>query len=354
MTSFQVGAHTIGHDAPVYFIADVGANHDGDLGRAKSLIHACAEAGAQAAKFQNFKASKIVSRHGFEAMGGKLSHQSGWKKSVYEVYEDASIAQDWTSILKQTCDEAGVEYCTSPYDTDSVDHVDPYVRIYKIGSGDITWPAMLDYIAAKGKPVMLACGASSAEDVERAMAVLGARSNQLVLMQCNTNYTGSAENFQHVNLNVLRDFAVKYPSAVLGLSDHTTGHATVLGAVALGARVIEKHFTDDNARTGPDHGFAMNPRTWREMVDRTRELELALGDGTKRIEANEQQSVQVQRRSLRATRDLAIGDPITAGDLEALRPIPSDGIEPYRLAELIGKRLVRALTRGAHITWEHI
>ncbi|CAN5672135.1 N-acetylneuraminate synthase family protein [soil metagenome] len=354
MTSFKVAAHTIGHDAPVYFIADVGANHDGDLGRAKELIHLCAEAGAQAAKFQNFKAAKIVSRRGFEDMGGKLSHQSSWKKSVYEVYEDASIAQDWTPILKQTCDRAGVEYCTSPYDVDSVDHVDPYVRIYKIGSGDITWPEMLDYIAAKGKPVMLACGASSAADVERAMVVLGKRTNQLVLMQCNTNYTGSADNFRYVNLNVLRDFAVKYPDAVLGLSDHTTGHATVLGAVALGARVIEKHFTDDNSRTGPDHGFAMNPKTWRDMVDRTRELELAMGDGTKRIEANEQQAVQVQRRSLRATRDLAVGDAIASADLEALRPIPSDGIEPYRLAELVGKKLVRGLARGAHITWEHV
>jgi N-acetylneuraminate synthase len=173
-------------------------------------------------------------------------------------------------------------------------------------------------------------------------------------MQCNTNYTGSAENFKHVNLNVLRDFATRYPNAVLGLSDHTVGHATVLGAVAMGARVVEKHFTDDNSRSGPDHGFAMNPKTWREMVDRTRELEQALGDGKKRIEANEQQSVQVQRRALRATRDLAVGDKLTAADLEALRPIPNDGIEPYRLNELVGKTLERALAKGAHITWEHV
>lgn len=354
MTSFQVGPHVVGPNAPVYFIADVAANHDGDLGRAKELIHLCAEAGAQAAKFQNFVASKIVSRRGFEDMGGKLSHQSAWKKSVYEVYEDASIARDWTPILKETCDQAGIEYFTSPYDFESVDHVDPYVRVYKIGSGDITWPEMLEYIASKGKPVMLATGASSADDVARAMAVLGPRCDRLVLMQCNTNYTGSAENFRYVNLEVLRDYAVKYPSAVLGLSDHTTGHATVLGAVALGARVVEKHFTDDNSRTGPDHGFAMNPKTWREMVDRTRELEQSLGDGIKRIEPNEQQSVQVQRRSLRATRDLEAGTVLAAADLEALRPIPADGLEPHRLGELIGKRLVRALAKGAHITREHI
>lgn len=352
--TFDLGAHSIGSSSPTYFIADVGANHDGDLDRAKTLIRLCAEAGAQAAKFQNFVASKIVSRRGFEDLGGKLSHQSGWKKSVYEVYEDASIARDWTAILKQTCDEAGVEYFTSPYDFESVDHVDPFVRVYKIGSGDITWPEMLDYIASKGKPVLLATGASSTADVDRAMTVLAKRCDRIVLMQCNTNYTGSADNFQYVNLNVLRDFAARYPKAVLGLSDHTVGHATVLGAVAMGARVVEKHFTDDNSRSGPDHGFAMNPKTWREMVDRTRELELALGDGSKRIEANERQSVQVQRRSLRATRDLAIGETLGADDLEALRPIPSDGIEPYRLSELVGRPLKRALPKGAHITWEHV
>src|SRR5205823_7586903 len=116
------------------------------------------------------------------------------------------------------------------------------------------------------------------------------------LMQCNTNYTGSLQNFAHIHLNVLRTYASRFPEAVLGLSDHTPGHATVLGAVALGARAIEKHFTDDCSREGPDHGFSMDRRTWREMVDRTRELELALGNGIKRIEDNEQQTVVLQRR----------------------------------------------------------
>jgi N-acetylneuraminate synthase len=354
MSGFQVGKHRIAADAPVYFIADIAANHDGDLQRAKDLIHRCAEAGAQAAKFQNFVAAKIVSRRGFEEMGGKLSHQSSWKKSVYEVYEDASIDRDWTPILKETCDAAGVEYFTSPYDFESVDLVDPYVRVYKIGSGDITWPEMIEHIAKKGKPVLLATGASSAEDVDRAMAILRRHTDHISLMQCNTNYTGSPENFRHVNLNVLRGFAQRYPNAVLGLSDHTTGHATVLGAIALGARVIEKHFTDDNSRSGPDHAFAMNPTTWRDMVDRSRELEAALGDGIKRIEANELKSAVVQRRGLRATRDLAVGTVLTAADLEALRPIPEDGIEPYRLGELVGKPLKRALSKGAHISKEHV
>ena len=155
--------------------------------------------------------------------------------------------------------------------------LDPYVDLFKIGSGDITWPQMLRKVASKNKPVLMATGASEIGEVQQAVKALLSINPNLVLMQCNTNYTASLENFRHVHLNVLRTYATMFPSVVLGLSDHTPGHATVLGAVALGARVIEKHFTDDNRREGPDHPFSMNAQSWREMVDRTRELEFALG-----------------------------------------------------------------------------
>ena len=140
------------------------------------------------------------------------------------------------------------------------------------------------------------------EEVQRAVDEILRINPQLVLMQCNTNYTASLDNFRHINLRVLRTYAELFPSAVLGLSDHTPGHATVLGSVALGARVIEKHFTDDNRREGPDHPFSMNPQSWREMVERTRELENALGSTQKFVADNEQETVVVQRRCLRATR----------------------------------------------------
>lgn len=354
MPEFKIGNKKLGSAHPTYFIADVAANHDGDLERAKALIYLSKEAGADAAKFQNFQAAKIVSRHGFETLQGKLSHQAKWKKSVFEVYQDASINPDWTPILKETCDKAGIEYFTSPYDFESIDKVDPYVQVYKIGSGDITWPEILDYIAQKGKPVLLAAGASDLDDVERAVKRLRKYCNHLVLMQCNTNYTGSTENFRYVNLNVLKLFAKLYPDLVLGFSDHTPGHSAVLGAVALGARVIEKHFTDDNDRIGPDHPFAMNPRTWREMVERTRELEAALGDGVKRIEENETQSAVIQRRGLRATRALTPGMVLKHTDLEPLRPIPAEGVPPYCLEELVGKELEVGLAVGEHITRKHV
>ena len=228
----------------------------------------CAEAGADAAKFQHFEAKTIVSDRGFKTLGSQQSHQSNWKKSVFEVYEDASVDQNWTPILKDTCEKAGVTFMTTPYSLDLVDTVDSYVNAFKIGSGDITWLEIIDYIAQKNKPIFLASGASSMEEVELAMATTLRSNKDIVLMQCNTNYTASLENFKYINLNVLKEFHYKFPDVTLGLSDHTPGHSTVLGAVALGARVIEKHFTDDTHREGPDHKFAMDTDL-AEMVDRT-------------------------------------------------------------------------------------
>ncbi len=341
----------IGKDYPTYFIADIAANHDGDLGRAKELIHQCAEAGADAAKFQHFRAETIVSDRGFRSLGGQQSHQATWRKSVFEVYQDASVSLDWTPSLKAACDDAGISFFTSPYAMDLVDHIDPFVPAYKIGSGDITWLEMVEYVAARGKPYIMATGASTMDDVNRAVAAAARINPRLCLMQCNTNYTASTDNFRFVMLNVLRTYREMYPGLVLGLSDHTPGHATVLGAVTLGARLVEKHFTDATGRDGPDHAFSMDPRAWREMVERTRELENALGTGVKRVEDNERETVVLQRRCVRARTALRAGQVVGRDQLEVLRPCPPDGLEPYRIGELLGRRLRRDMAAGEHLTW---
>jgi len=354
MHSFNIGENEIGFDAPLYFIADVAANHDGDINRAYKLIELAKEAGAHAAKFQNFVAEKIVSKGGFDNLKGQLSHQSEWKKSVYETYEDASVSYDWTAKLKEKCNEVGIEYFTSPYDYESVDHVNPFVPAYKIGSGDVTWHGIIEYIAKKGKPVLIATGASTFEEVKLAMDVLKKHTRDIVLMQCNTNYTASRENFKYINLNVLNAYAQKFPNTVLGLSDHTHGHSTVVGAVALGARVFEKHFTDDNNREGPDHKFAMNPKTWKDMVIRANEVYYALGDGDKKIEKNEEETSIVQRRCLRFTSDLKKGHILESKDLFPLRPRNPDGISPHRSEKLIGRELNRNVKVDDYIRWEDI
>jgi len=350
----EIEGKKIGHDYPVYFIADIAANHDGDLQRAIALIHLAAEAGADAAKFQHFKADTIVSDLGFRSLGGQQSHQSNWKKSVFEVYQDASVDLGWTPRLKSTCDDVGLDFFTSPYAFDLVDAVDPYVPAYKIGSGDITYIELIEYIAGKNKPYILATGASSIDDVQRAVDAALAVNPQLALLQCNTNYTASLENFKYIQLNVLRTYRKMYTDMVLGLSDHTPGHATVLGAVALGARIIEKHFTDDTGRTGPDHAFSMNPTTWREMVERTRELERSLGTGLKKVESNEVETAILQRRAIRLKMDLSQGAAITRESLTVLRPCPSDALLPYEMNKVIGKRLRRTMKAGEHLRWNDI
>ena len=349
MNRIKLGTKII-DDNSLYFIADIGANHNGSLDKAIKLIRLAKESGADAAKFQNFQANKIVSKIGFDNMKGKLSHQANWKKSVFEVYEDASISKDWTKILKDKCDKVGLDYFTSAYDFESVDLVDPFVDLYKIGSGDITWLEIIDYIIDKNKPVLIASGASTNEDVSRVMKMALKKTQNLVLMQCNTNYTGSKENFNYCNLNVLKQFSIDYPNTVLGLSDHTAGHATTLGAIALGARVIEKHFTDDNNQVGPDHGFAMSPKSWRDMVDRSYELLVSLGDGVKVVEKNEMQSKIVQRRCLRVAKNLKKGHVLVDNDFIALRPISEGGFEPYEKFKLIGKELLKDIEAGDHLT----
>jgi N-acetylneuraminate synthase len=351
MTTLKLGNKLVGAEHPTYFIADISANHDGDLERAKLLIRLCAEAGADAAKFQNFRAPKIVSERGFNSLGDQLSHQAKWKKSVFQVYREASLPWEWTPELKRECESCGIEYFSAPYDLEAVDMLDPYVSLFKIGSGDITWPAMLRKVASRQKPVLLATGASEMEEVQRAVAEILKINSQLVLMQCNTNYTASLENFRHIHLRVLETYAAMFPSVVLGLSDHTPKHATVLGAVALGARVIEKHFTDDNRREGPDHPFSMTPSSWREMVDRTRELEYALGSSRKFVAENEQDTVVVQRRCLRVVKDLRAGTVLSEDMLESLRPAPIDGLAPFELPRVIGKKLLGDLPRGEYLKW---
>lgn len=351
MPEFKIGERWVGDGHPTYFIADISANYDGQFNRAIELIRLAQQAGADSAKFQHFRAPKIVSKQGFEAMGTQRSHQASWKKSVYQVYEEASLPWEWTQKLKAACQEAGIDFFSAPYDLEAVDMLTAHVPVWKIGSGDVTWPEILDKIASQGQPVLLSTGASTLKDVERAVRIILKRNPNLAVMQCNTNYTGRPENFDHVHLDVLKTYREKFPNVVLGLSDHTRGLATVMGAVALGARVIEKHFTDDSSREGPDHLFSTTPDEWREMVLRTRELERALGETEKFLAENEKETVVVQRRCLRASRDLPSGYVLTRQDIDVLRPAPREAIPPYEIQKAVGRALRVSVRAGEHLEW---
>ena len=346
-----LGSRTIGPNHPAYFIADIAANHDGDLERAKQLIRLAKEAGADAAKFQNFRAPQIVSDYGFKHMNSQVSHQATWKKSVFEVYQQASIPFEWTLTLGEECQEAGIEYFSAPYDFEAIDWLDPYVPMYKAGSGEIDWIEALERMASKGKPFFVATGASTIGEVQQAVHAILKINPQLVLMQCNTNYTASPENYDHLHLNVLKTYATLFPDVILGLSDHTHALAPVLGAVTLGARVIERHFTDRNDREGPDHKFAMNPENWAKMVEETRLLERALGSPDKFVAGNEQQTAVVQRRCLRAARDIQPGETFTREMIDVLRPATPGAIKPDQIANVLGTRALAFIPAGKELRW---
>lgn len=347
----KIGNRLIGPNHPTYFIADIAANHDGDLERAKLLIRLAKEAGADAAKFQNFDAPKIVSDYGFSHMNSQVSHQATWKKSVTEVYRAASIPFEWSMTLVEECNEVGIDYFSSPYDFTAIDFLDQYVPVYKAGSGEIDWIEALERMAGKGKPFFIATGASTIGEVQKAVHAILKINKQLVLMQCNTNYTASPGNYDHLHLNVLKTYASMFPDVILGLSDHTHAVAPVVGAVTLGARVIERHFTDSNDREGPDHKFAMDPDKWARMVEETRLLERALGSADKFIADNERDTAVVQRRCLRAARDIQAGETFTREMIDVLRPATPGAIKPDQIENVLGTKALHDFKYGQELRW---
>lgn len=345
----KLGHKIISRNSPTYFIADIAANHDGSLKRAIKLISLAKKSGADAVKFQHHDVTKYVSDFGFKKLGSKLSHQKKWKKTIFEVYKDAEVPRKWTLALVKHCKKIGITFMSTPYDLDTANYLNKYMSAFKIGSGDLAWDDMLRNIASKKKPFFIATGASTIKEVEHAVKILKSKKAQFCLMQCNTNYTGSRENFKFINLNVLKTYKKKFPNILLGLSDHTPGHETVLGAIALGAKVVEKHFTDDTKRQGPDHPFSMDPQTWRSMVDSSRNLENSLGDGIKRVEGNELQTVILQRRATRAIRNLKKGQKVERKDIEYQRPCPTKALTPNESKKIFGKKIKKNINVGDYL-----
>ena len=349
MNNILINNREIGLNKPTYFVADIAANHDGDLQRAFKLCRLAKESGADAVKFQHFAAKEFVSSNP-DAYGQTKedTHLVTWKKPVYDIYQDASLPLTWTSKLESYCQSIDITFFSSPYGLGMVEHLERHVPAWKIGSGDIVYHKQLREVARTGLPVMIATGASEIDEVVKAVSIIREFTDKIVLMQCNSNYTAQAENFNFINLNVLKTYSTLFPDLVLGLSDHTFGHETVLGAIALGARVVEKHFTDDNTTDGPDHLFSMNPVTWSEMVKSARLLEAALGSPIKSVCENEKQAIIVQRRSLRATRDLPAGIEVDNSMFTPMRPSDPNAVDIN--CDLAGKTILRSITKGSCLT----
>ena len=333
----------------VYFIAEIGANFDGSLEKAKKLCLLAKESGADCAKFQTFKSEKIVSDIGFKKMDLKGVHGT-WNKSIGDIFKDVEFPREWHSDVKKYCDSINIDFSTSPYDFDAVDLcVSLDLPFIKIGSGEITWLEMIEKISSTNKPIFLATGDASLSEIDEALRVIEKTGNKnVVLMQCITNYPSMIES---ANINVLKTYESAF-NILSGYSDHSPGDLVILGAVSLGATVVEKHFTDDKTLDGPDHPHSMNPNEFKSMVEKTKLLKKALGSSSKFVVEEENETVFVQRRGLYASKDISLGESFTLSNIEELRP--ALGILPKYKPKIIGRHSNKIIKKGEPIYWEDL
>jgi sialic acid synthase SpsE len=346
--NIQVGDFNLTQNSKSYIIAEIGANFDSSLEIAKKYCLAAKEAGADCAKFQSFKAEKIASDGGFKQMKLKGVHGT-WDKSVYEVFKSVEFPREWHKPVSDYCKEIGIDFSTSPYDFEAVDLcIELNVPFIKIGSGEITWLEMIEKIALTQKPIFLATGDATMSEIDDAIKTIESTGNKnVVLMQCITNYPSQIES---ANINVLKTYSSAF-DILTGYSDHSPGNVVVLGAIALGAKVIEKHFTLDKNGKGPDHPHSMDFNEFKSMVDDIRNLELAMGSTRKFVVEEEQETVYVQRRGLYINKDMKKGDIITDKDIAVLRP--ALGIYPKYKNTVIGHPLHQDIKKDTPLTWDH-
>ena len=342
----DIGGRLVGRDHPTYVIAEVGSNFDGSLERAHALVKLAKDCGADAVKFQSFKPEWIISKENFDNL--KTSFQAKWKESVWEVYEKATFPRDWHEKVLRFCEDEKIQFFSAPYDAEAVELLEKLkVPAHKIGSGDITWLEHVERVAKTKKPVILAAGAATMAEVDEAVRTIRATGNEsFALLQCVTQYPTP---FEDSNVRAMVSLEQAF-DCVVGYSDHTPGSVVPLAAVALGGRIIEKHFTDDKTRKGPDHPFAMDGKDFEKMVREIRDLEKALGNGVKRVMPSERETYSIQRRCLMAAGDIKAGTVMKREHIAVLRP--QKGLLPKELPNVVGRTAKKAIKKGEPLVWE--
>ena len=337
---FKIGKKEIGEDNPTFIIAELSANHMNDFDVAVKTIEAMAEAGADAVKFQTFTPDTITIDCDNEYF--KIKQGTVWDGQIlHELYEDAYMPWDWQPKLKKIAENLGLIVFSSPFDKTSVDFLEGIdVPAYKIASFEITDIPLIEYVASKGKPVIISTGIASFEDIELAVKTcLDADNDKIALLKCTSSYPAPLEE---INLNTIPDIKEKF-NVVVGLSDHTLGGEVSTAAIALGSNIIEKHFILDRTMGGPDSEFSMEPDDFKQMVDSIRNVEKALGkisyELSDKMKANREFS-----RSLFAVRDMKKNEVITEENVHSIRP--GFGLHPKYLKEILGKKVNKDLKKG--------
>jgi N,N'-diacetyllegionaminate synthase len=342
--------------APCYIIAEAGVNHNGSEELAHRLIDAAVAAGADAVKFQTFKAEKLVTRQARKAAYQQVQTGDGDQFAMLKALELSDQAH---RRLAAYCGETGIEFLSTPFDEESADFlVGLGCRRLKIPSGELTNAPFLRFLAAKGLPMILSTGMAELEEVAEAVALIGRTREEngfagplaeaLTLLHCTSNYPTPLGD---VNLRAMRTLADTFHLPV-GYSDHTAGDFVAPIARALGAVVFEKHFTLDRDLPGPDHGASLEPAELARMVRAIRDTDLVLGSPEKTPSGPELEVRIAARRSVTLARDVAADVPLAAADLTLMRP--GDGIPPAELDKLIGRRLAHALPAGATLKWRDL
>ena len=317
-------------------IAEAGVNHNGSIEMAKQLIDAAAVAGVDYVKFQTFKAEKLVTK---DAKQAEYQQRNAADSSQYTMLKKLELTPRQHEELIIYCKQKGVRFLSTAFDLESIEYLHSLsLGVWKIPSGEITNYPYLKKIAQYGEPIIMSTGMCSMDDVEQAINVLlknGLTKEQITLLHCNTEYPTP---MQDVNLKAMLQLRDKFGVKV-GYSDHTKGIEVPIAAVALGAEVIEKHFTLDRNLPGPDHKASLESNELKAMVDAIRNIEQALGDGQKHVSASEGKNIAIARKSIVAAKDIKRGELLTEENLTTKRP--GSGISPMRWEELIGTKAIR-------------
>lgn len=344
----MIGNRTVGPDALVFIIAEAGVNHNGSLEMARQLVDVAVQAGADAVKFQSFKADRVVTRD-----APKADYQlqtTDVKETQYEMLRRLELSPEAHQELFDYCRKKDILFLSTPFDEESADYLDSLgVVAFKVPSGEITNLSFLTHIACKGKPVIVSTGMAYLSEVERAVHTIEKAGNRnIVLLHCVSNYPANPAD---ANLRVMRTMNAAFGVPV-GYSDHTPGIEVALAAVALGACMIEKHFTLDRTLPGPDHRASLEPNELSTLVCAIRTVESALGHGRKEPAVSEASTAAVARRSLVAAQDIAAGTTLTEQLIAIKRP--GTGLPPAMRPYLVGRTVRRSIPAGDLLTLESL
>jgi N,N'-diacetyllegionaminate synthase len=349
MKSVRLGGFEIGPGSTPYIIAEIGSNHNGDMDLCRRLIDSAAEAGAQAVKFQSWTDKSLIAQEEY-ARNTSYSDKKKHFGSLREMVTAYQFTAQQHVEAAAHCKSRSITFCSTPFSIEEVDLLEKLdVPFFKIASMDIIHLSLLKYVASKQRPVVISTGMATMAEIEQAVeTVRGEGNNQIILLHCVSIYPPEYDTIHLRNMATLQH-AFGVP---VGFSDHTLGTAIPLAAIALGACVIEKHFTLDQDMEGWDHAISANPEQLRAIVEEGKHVVMALGGSQRTVSAAEAEKRKKFRRSLVTTRDLQRGHILTQSDLDAKRP--GTGIRPDEISYVLGRRLASDMIADQVLNWNHL